>query len=65
MTRTLAAGKSKNSSRKSRVVSKTALAPSGSYFDSSWLPWPSLIFLLPMMLIYEIGTRLFAVDPVH
>jgi Type II CAAX prenyl endopeptidase Rce1-like len=65
MTRTASAGKSKPSSRKSRVVSKTSLAPSNSYFDSSWLPWPSLIFLLPLMLIYEFGTRLFAVDPIH
>lgn len=70
MTRAAPASKSSGKSRKSRVISKPpfaarALVPSSSYFDTSWLPWPSLVFLIPLMLLYELGTRLFAVDPVH
>ncbi|HEY1686098.1 MAG TPA: CPBP family intramembrane glutamic endopeptidase [Tepidisphaeraceae bacterium] len=66
MTRAVSAGKS----RKSRVISEPPLAnrrliPSNVYFNKSWQPWPSLIFLLPLMVFYELGTRLFAVDPVH
>jgi hypothetical protein len=56
--------------RKSRVTSQPPLAnrrlvPSNPYFNTSWLPWPSLVFLLPLMVLYEIGTHLFAIDPVH
>lgn len=66
MTRAASAGRGK----KSRVVSEPPLAhrrlvPSNPYFNTSWLPWPSLVFLLPLMIFYELGTRLFAVDPVH
>lgn len=71
MTRAAAAGRSTGAGRKSRVVSKKpplaiqSLLPSNSYFERSWLPWPSLVFLLPLMIAYELGTRLFAVDPIH
>lgn len=36
-----------------------------SYFERSELPFASLIFLLPLIATYEIGTRLWLSDPVH
>lgn len=37
----------------------------GGYFQRSELPWHSLLFLLPMIVLYEIGTRHFASQPVE
>jgi hypothetical protein len=42
-----------------------AFYPSTQYFNASRLPWPSLLFLLPLMCLYEVGTRAFAFDPVR
>jgi hypothetical protein len=39
--------------------------PASSYFRRSELPLTSLAFLLPLMILYEVGTRAFAFDPVH
>src|SRR3954468_15130471 len=39
--------------------------PASSYFRRSELPLTSLAFLLPLMVLYEVGTRAFAFDPVH
>jgi membrane protease YdiL (CAAX protease family) len=36
-----------------------------SYFERSELPWHSLLFILPMVVLYEIGTRQFASQPVE
>src|ERR1700733_1367251 len=37
----------------------------GSYFQRSELPLTSLLFLLPMLVLYEIGTWRYASDPWH
>jgi len=39
--------------------------PASSYFRRSELPLTSLAFLLPLMVLYEVGTRAFTFDPVH
>ena len=38
--------------------------PSTGYLNRSDAPFHSLIFLLPFVILYEVGTKLFAVDPV-
>jgi membrane protease YdiL (CAAX protease family) len=35
------------------------------YFQASEQPLASLFFVLPMIIVYEIGTRWYATDPVH
>ncbi|MCC6580291.1 MAG: CPBP family intramembrane metalloprotease [Phycisphaeraceae bacterium] len=37
----------------------------GGYLRRSALPLGSLLFLLPLIVLYEVGTRLYAFDPVH
>ena len=54
----------------SRATSAAALEPaaastSGGYLAVSSRPLMSLVFLLPFILLYEIGTRLLLTDPVH
>lgn len=57
----------------SRAVASraTARAPAatralpGGYLKQSQLPLASLVFLLPFLILYEVGTRQFAFDPVH
>jgi hypothetical protein len=50
----------------SRPSSAESLAAGiGGYFHRSELPWHSLLFLLPMIVLYEIGTRQFASHPVE
>ena len=39
------------------------IAPGEGYFEDSALPLTSLLFVLPMIVLYELGTRLYAVDP--
>jgi hypothetical protein len=36
----------------------------GGYFEQSSLPLTSLIFLMPLIVVYEVGTRWYASDPV-
>lgn len=43
-------------------VAKLASTPSGGldgYWQQSELPWPSLVFLLPLIVVYEVGTLFF------
>jgi membrane protease YdiL (CAAX protease family) len=56
-----AAGGAGASSKKS---SSSARTPSG-YFQRSELPLTSLAFLLPLVVLYEMGTRAWVTDPVH
>ena len=37
----------------------------GSYLKRSEMPLASLVFLLPLIVLYEFGTRQFAFDPAH
>jgi hypothetical protein len=47
----------------SSAQAKSAPVPSG-YFDQSALPLASLVFLAPLIVLYELGTRWYASDPV-
>ena len=48
------------------VRARTADTPlPGGYLKQSQLPLASLVFLLPFLILYEVGTRQFAFDPVH
>jgi len=38
---------------------------SANYFHDSEKPLTSLLFVLPMVIVYEFGTRWYATDPVH
>ena len=38
--------------------------PSAGYLQVSALPLTSLLFLIPLIVVYEVGTRWYAVDPV-
>jgi hypothetical protein len=42
---------------------ETIAAGIGNYFQRSELPWHSLLFVLPMIVLYELGTRQFASYP--
>lgn len=44
--------------------SSASAASSDGYFAQTALPLSSLIFLLPMIVLYELGTRWYAFDPV-
>ena len=56
-------------SRAASAGASASRAPSrplpGGYLQRSQLPLASLLFLLPFIVLYEIGTRHYAVDPVH
>jgi membrane protease YdiL (CAAX protease family) len=39
-------------------------APTLGYFEQSSMPFTSLVFLAPLIVVYEIGTRWYALDPV-
>lgn len=39
--------------------------PIANYFAASERPLTSLLFVLPMIVVYEVGTRWYATDPVH
>jgi hypothetical protein len=43
---------------------KSGEAGRSGYFEHSSLPLTSLIFLAPFLIVYEIGTRWYAIDPV-
>ena len=62
MTRAAAATSSARRSATSRSASKPY--PS-NYLKRSAMPFASLIFLLPFIVLYELGTRCFAFDPAH
>jgi hypothetical protein len=53
---------SSTSSAKSSSPSRTTLPPD-SYFRRTELPLTSLVFLLPIIILYEIGTALWATNP--
>jgi hypothetical protein len=44
---------------------ESLVASVSGYFHRSELPWHSLLFLLPMIVLYEVGTRYFASTPVE
>src|SRR3954447_11223374 len=54
-----------SSSSKKRSSGGGSDLPASSYFRRSELPLTSLAFLLPLMILYELGTRAFTFDPVH
>ncbi|CAN5658376.1 CPBP family glutamic-type intramembrane protease [soil metagenome] len=57
---------SKSSERKSDAAPAAkprSTLPPGSYFRRTELPLTSLAFLLPIIVLYEIGTQLYATDP--
>ena len=47
-----------------RQSSESAAAGKDGYFEQSSLPLTSLIFLTPLIVVYEVGTRWYASDPV-
>jgi hypothetical protein len=47
-----------------RQPAESAPAGSDGYFEQSSLPLTSLIFLTPLIIVYEVGTRWYASDPV-
>lgn len=53
-----------NARQRSSPAANLAAGVSG-YFRRSELPWHSLLFVLPMVVLYEIGTRQFASRPVE
>lgn len=40
------------------------ISPGAGYFEDSALPLTSLLFVIPMIILYEVGTRWYAVNPV-
>jgi membrane protease YdiL (CAAX protease family) len=49
-----------------RSASRSAHRPfPGSYLKRSEMPLASLLFLIPFIVLYELGTRYFAFDPAH
>jgi hypothetical protein len=55
----------KRSGKGAEETAPASKAPSALtlYFQSTERPFASLVFLLPMVVLYEVGTRLFAYDP--
>jgi hypothetical protein len=53
------------SSRVPARATATSRPYPSSYLQRSQLPLASLIFLLPFMILYEVGTRHYAFDPIH
>lgn len=49
----------------SAKLAESGNAAAGSYLSRSTRPLTSLVFLLPFILLYEIGTRLLLTDPVQ
>jgi hypothetical protein len=48
--------------RPADAASKPARKPVKGYFLRSELPWTSLVFLLPFLVVYEVGTRYYTAD---
>lgn len=48
----------------SHTTSSSIVSAAGGYFEQSALPLASLIFLTPMIVLYELGTRWYASDPI-
>jgi hypothetical protein len=69
MSRAVAAGGTGEASKGKSTPRSTAGSSSrggvGGYFRASELPLTSLAFLLPLVILYEVGTRAFTFDPVH
>jgi hypothetical protein len=53
----------KRAPKSSSASPARSLSP--SYFQQSQRPFPSHLFLLPLIICYELGTRMYAVDPLH
>src|SRR5271170_5456838 len=51
--------------RPAKPKKNPAPKPPRSYFQRSELPLTSLLFLLPLLILYELGTWRFASDPWH
>lgn len=58
----VASGSSSSTSEKSKSSSRGTVS---GYFRCTELPLTSLAFLLPLVILYEVGTRAFTFDPVH
>jgi len=52
-------------SRPSSSVAHASLPLPGGYLKRSELPLNSLLFVLPLIILYEIGTRIYTSDPLH
>jgi membrane protease YdiL (CAAX protease family) len=62
--RDAAAKSSTSAAPKSPAKSGSASMPRDSYFSRSEMPLHSLAFLLPLMILFEIGTRFYPSDPI-
>jgi membrane protease YdiL (CAAX protease family) len=62
MTRAVAASGSR--SLETTKAGKSAAPVELGYFEQSALPFTSLMFLAPLIVVYEVGTRWYASDPV-
>jgi len=70
MTRAVSAGsRGPSSARSNPPAADDSLSveslPIANYFAASERPLASLMFVLPMIVVYEVGTRWYATDPVH
>src|SRR4051812_25194550 len=63
MSRAATAGHSTAAPRRSASVPAASSSATG-YFEQSALPLASLVFLAPLIVLYELGTRWYASDPV-
>jgi membrane protease YdiL (CAAX protease family) len=66
MSRAVAVGKSRvsESSAKTDGGGKSGAPALPGYFEQSAMPFTSLVFLIPLIVVYEVGTRWYASDPV-
>src|SRR5579862_8607112 len=66
MSRAIAAnGRAQRESEAAAAAPKSAPLPlSGGYLEQTTLPLTNLAFLLPLIVLYEVGTRWYASDPV-
>ncbi|MGH7214106.1 MAG: CPBP family intramembrane glutamic endopeptidase [Tepidisphaeraceae bacterium] len=60
MTRATSAGKTS-----ANAGSRAGSGASTTYLKQSERPWASLLFVLPLVILYELGTQRFAIDPIH
>ncbi|HSV16001.1 MAG TPA: CPBP family intramembrane glutamic endopeptidase [Tepidisphaeraceae bacterium] len=63
MSRAAAVGNASAAPRRASAPAASTSAPNG-YFEQSALPLASLVFLAPLIVLYELGTRWYASDPV-
>lgn len=65
MTQVVTPGSPTPASANLDVSSDSATPPIYRYFQLSELPLASLLFVLPMIVVYEVGTRWYATDPIQ